>query len=535
MDTPSPRSGFVRQIEWIAAAGITLAVLHLHFLFLRHAGALWRDEVSSVDLATLPGLRDVWSMLTHDSFPLLWSLLLRIWTAIGLGDSDFHLRWIGFLAGTALLAAVWMAGLLMRSGPPLLALALFALNATTISAGDSLRAYGLGTVLIILTLALVWRFYENPTARNAIVAGLVATLSVQCLYQNAFFLLAAGLSASALAALQRQWRKAAAIIAIGIIAGFSLLPYVAAISRSQDWWMLEKSGFHPAQLWIKASQAIGFPRPWFNLVWVAVAAFAAGIGGLQLWRLSKSERDSLDPAMQAFAAGSLLLGLTGFILFLKIGGLPTQPWYYLPLMGFTAICADRILSKMRRARVATLIIAMLIAAGSYQAALPIAQQRQTNVDLLATHLAAEAGPNDLIVVNNWYCGVTFQRYYHGTTPWLTVPPLRDLTIHRYDLIKAEMQKTNAIDPVLAKIEATLRAGNRVWLLGRVPLEGNPPPVIQAAPHNPWGWLVFPYTQVWAAEFGYFLTQHATGAQPGPVMTGINPLENVELASISGWR
>jgi hypothetical protein len=37
------------------------------------------------------------------------------------------------------------------------------------------------------------------------------------------------------------------------------------------------------------------------------------------------------------------------------------------------------------------------------------------------------------------------------------------------------------------------------------------------------------------ELGYFLTQHATAAQQVPVIEGVNPLENVPMAAISGWR
>jgi hypothetical protein len=102
-------------------------------------------------------------------------------------------------------------------------------------------------------------------------------------------------------------------------------------------------------------------------------------------------------------------------------------------------------------------------------------------------------------------------------------------------MKVAMQKGNATQPVLEKVETTLRAGRRVWLIGSIPLDGNPPPQIEPAPNNPWGWLVFPHTRVWASELGYFLTRHATAAQPVPMTDGVNPLENVQMAAVSGWR
>jgi hypothetical protein len=522
-------------IEWIVAAVITVFALHLHFVFLHHAGALWRDEVSSIGLANLPGFRPLWTMLTHDSFPLLWSLVLRFWETIGLGDTDMHLRWLGFFVGTFLIASIWIAGSLISQRAPFIALALFALSATTVWSGDSLRAYGLGTGLIILAVAFLWRFYKRPTMRNGLMAAALAVLSVQCLYQNAFLLLAAGLSASLLAAIQKKWRTAGWIVALGTIAAISLLPYLPQIARSQDWWMLEKSGFHPGQLWLKASQALGFPLPWFNLVWAGLAALALLLGGAQLLRVRKEEQDANSREITSFAAFSLILGLAGFVLFLKLASLPTQPWYYLPLMGFVAFCIDLVFSGTVWARALFVAFAIATTALNYQAAMPILQNRQTNMDLLAAQLAREAGPNDLIVINNWYCGVTFQRYYHGATAWVTLPPLSDLTIHRYDLMKMEMQNPAALRPVLERVSAALRAGHRIWLIGSIPLDGKPPPTIRPAPNNPWGWLLFPHTQIWAAEFGYFLARHAAAAQPVPITPGINPLENLEMASVSGWR
>jgi hypothetical protein len=517
------------------AAAITLTALYLHFVFRQHAGALWRDEVSSIDLANLPGFKPLWAMLTHDSFPLLWSLVLRFWETIGLGETDTKLRWLGFLVGALLLAAIWVASGLVTRRAPLIALSLFAMSATTVWSGDSLRAYGLGTALIILTVAFLWRFYKTPTPRNGLIAGVFALLSVQCLYQNAFLLLAAGLSALTLALAKKKWREAGWIIAVGAGAAISLLPYLPQIARAQDWWILEKSGFHPGPLWLKASQAIGFPVPWFNRVWIGLFLLAVVVGGAQFFRRRRAEENSNFREVVSFAALALVLGLAGFILFLKLASLPTQAWYYLPLMGFIALCTDVALSNLNRARPLFVVFAIATTILSYWAAVPILQNRQTNLDMLAAELSRAADPNDIIVINNWYCGVTFQRYYHGVTPWVTLPPLADLSIHRYDLMKVEMQKPDAIEPVLEKVSTVLQTGHQVWLIGHIPLGGSPPPTIQPAPDNPWGWLLFPYTQVWEAQFGYFLTQHATRAQPIANSTGINPLENVQMASVSGWR
>ena len=81
----------------------------------------------------------------------------------------------------------WVASRTMDQGLPLLSLAFAGLNFTVIRYGDSIRAYGLATVFILLTMSLIWRFIEAPTMRRGLLAGMAAVLSVQTLYQNAFF------------------------------------------------------------------------------------------------------------------------------------------------------------------------------------------------------------------------------------------------------------------------------------------------------------------------------------------------------------
>ena len=89
---------------------------------------------------------------------MLMPLLVSGWTAIGLGQNDLSLRLLGTLIGLALPAALWLAVWKIRRAPPVLGLVLIALNSTVIMFGDSLRAYGLGSLTILLTVAAVCHF-----------------------------------------------------------------------------------------------------------------------------------------------------------------------------------------------------------------------------------------------------------------------------------------------------------------------------------------------------------------------------------------
>ena len=167
--------------------------------------------------------------------------------------------------------------------------------------------------------------------------------------------------------------------------------------------------------------------------------------------------------------------------------------------------------------------------------------RQTNGDAMATVVAEQAGSGDLAVIDPWYYALTFNRYYHGSAKWLTVPPIADLRYHRFDLFKEEMQTTNAIAPVLEQIEQTLRSGHRVFLLGRMPawapLAQMPPPP-PVAPSKQFGWQSVPYQIVWENELVYFLSAHATSTEnfveSATNNLPVNPFEDMRLIALSGW-
>src|SRR5438552_3199481 len=439
----------LRYSDWIAAALVTLVATYLHVLFLLNAGGLWRDEVDLVHLSLLPSLSDVWQNLPHDSCPILMHLAVRAWSAAAsLGNTDPFLRVLGLYVGLFLLLAFWLASWTMRKGAPLLAVTLAGLNVTVIRAGDSLRGYGLGSALAVLTLAVIWRLAWRPSPAVFSCAVAVAVLSVQTLYQNAFFVFAACCGGFVLCAVERRWRDTLPLFAVGAAAAMSLLPYIPLILRAQDWYIICKAGFGFLHGWKQLSVATGSPLTVFTWLWVAlwIGALAAAI--CVLFR----RRDHLPEHVRGlilFAGTSLVLGAAGYAFFLKLADFPTQPWYYVPLMAFSAVCLDTIfLAAWRWARPAAMILAAVTIATAFVFELPSVICRQTNVDFIAAELSTQAAPNDYVIVHPWHCGVAFQRYYKGAASWTTLPPLEEHGVHRVDLLMAKMQTKDPIAPVI---------------------------------------------------------------------------------------
>jgi hypothetical protein len=523
------------EVEWVIGVLITAAAVYLHWVNFRSAGALWRDEAGVVRIATLPTMREVWSNVGHESCPILFPALLRVWSFI-VGGSDVALRAFGFIVGLLALGALWLNSWFFHRSAPLIALGLLAVNPSLVRWGDSLRAYGMASVLMLVTLAMVWRFARAPNLKRWLAAALLAVSSVQCLFQNSFLVLAVCAAAAAVSLRRQNFKSALAALAIGMPAAISLLPYRAIIREAQDWSVLSQIGFRPALIWTNLSDAMSPTVPWLRWLWITLALVAIARCVKEI-RVMPNGTENATNSVALFAGTALIVGLIAFFIFLWIAKMPTKVWYFLPLMTFGAVCIDAALVnwpvRWQVWRTAFAILALVCLPSARE----LTSYRQTNMDLIANALRERADAHDLIIVHPWTFGVSFDRQYSSPTPWTTVPPLADHRFHRYDLFKAKMILENPVQPVCDQIATTLRAGNHVWLVGNIPLSQTPPPEIQPAPNNPWGWLDDPYSDVWGAQVGYFIAMHATRGEviPIPSPNPINPLENVQVVSVVGWQ
>ena len=598
------------------ALATSLAVVWLHFYFLWHAGGFWRDEVNLINLSSRHSLTE----MSRDSFPVLMPLMVSGWTAIGLGQTDLSLRLLGTLIGLALPAALWLAAWKTRRAPPLLGLVLLTLNSTVITFGDSLRAFGLGSVLILLTVGAAGWFLKNPTWRRAGVLAVLAILSVQTLYQNAVFIAAICFGVWVVCARQKDGRTAMKTLAVGVVAAASLLPYWTHIVTLPDAAAALRTGFDPMYVLINFDNAAGFPMEQYTRVWefftllvvaygfvllfartrkpggfagnsaaeeaplfsrttliialVAVAGFfwfAASpvtrwcffplMAVVIAWCDFRAEHCSpirpedgddfqqsgsetgapSDNDMALFAGATLLAAFVGFAGFLWYAALTTEPWYFLPLLALTAAAFELGLpfaSRHFRAAIFGFVAVTIVLA------IPAAQGdlnwRFTNVDLVAQRLMNEAGPNDYVIVTPWYCGITFDRYYKGPASWDTLPPLKDHSIHRYDLVRDKMETRGAIQPVLDRMAATLQTGHRVWVVGRmiIPASGKPlPPALPPPPLKYSNWSDQPYSLNWVSRTGIFLSNHSRRFEQVYYSTNanVNFTENLQLNMAEGWQ
>ncbi len=520
------------RVEIAVALLASLWVITQHAVYLFSAGPLWRDEAGTIGFASMPSLADIGHNLQYDNFPPLFLALARLWT-FAAGSADFSYRVLGALIGMATLAVFWFGARKSASRAPLLALVLYAANPLAVRVGDAMRPYGLGIALTLLASITLWDFTERKGTRPWLCALAAAVLSVQCLYQSAFFLAASCAGAWAVTLPRRQWKTAAHIAAIAAAAALSLLPDAVNIKKAQAWFGISRQQVDWAAIASALSEALNNAGRWMTPVWAALllAALAAAV-------LLAARRPS-RPIV--FHATALAAGLVLYLLFLRRLGLAPRPWYFLLLLAPAALAFDAILGQIQSAplRLARAGAALLIGLGCLPAAGHGARRRQSNVALVAAQLRQSAQPGDLILVSPWYYGVSLQRYFDARR-FVTLPPISELRIPRYDLMKQQIHADNPIGPLLEDIRKTLQSGRALWVVGvfQTPPPGPPQPIYP--PYR--GGMDMAdarYFSSWMFEISGMLQAHAlSGGQvtiPVPAGQPVNPVEDLPLLVIRGWR
>ena len=252
--------------------------------------------------------------------------------------------------------------------------------------------------------------------------------------------------------------------------------------------------------------------PWLRWLWIALRYWwqiARCVKSFHV--LPNAPEDDMNTCAPSLPGRALIAGLIAFFFFLWIAKMPDSGLVFSAVDDFCRSLHRRRARELARAMAALAaelfrFIALACLPGAH-ANLPSC--RQSNMDLVAGVLLEAADPHDLIVVHPWTFGVSFDRQYSGPTPWTTVPPLAIIGSIVTICSQEKMVLENPAQPVCDEIAATLRAQEPVLAVGDIPLNQTPPPQIQPAPNNPWGWLDDPYSRRLGAQVGYFVAMHAT--------------------------
>jgi len=451
----------------------------LNACFCISAGPLWRDEANSVRQASLPSLQDLWESLQHDPFPVLYPIALRLWTAIPGLDSDLALRWLGLLTGLAVAASVYGVCRLLGSASPAVAIVLLLLNPLLVSESCSVRPYGASLVALLWAFGGLGAWLARRGSRWLAIASIAAVTSVQLSYANAIFVAGFCLSAAGLELWRTGGRRALLCLVPGALAALSLAPYAETLRLASEWTSLLR--FRPDWGRLVPDLTVGG-----SIVNPALWALFAVLAIIAAAKPDTSRRTYPGTASRLLpyalcAAAACLLGQVLFVLWMQV---PVFPRYFLPAFVFAGIALQLMLERRRRLYHAVAALAALaLAAVPAWSRLAV---RRTNVDLVAEVLSREATREDLVVLSPWFLHPSFQRYYRGPAPWITVPDLPWSPITRYDLIKrAIREESGSAGGSKRRLVALLGSAASVWFvhqaIGYIPQAEEAPAVPALSP------------------------------------------------------
>ena len=507
----------------------------------QHAGAVWRDEAEVIQIANAPDWGTMWAWLPKSSAPVLIYGVVRLWVLLGAGANSEGMRLLGALVSLGLIASLFVSCRMLTGRVPLLAMALVPFNVAVFYFGSSIRPYGLAMVLIIPCYAAFWRMAQAPTRWNVLASLLLATLSCHASYVNSCLLLGIGVAASTVCVLCRLWKRVLLILAICCFAAISLLPYIPVVRQYNDAAAIMKSNLDlpiiVGRFWVTLSEGkASLFLAWILLISCAVVFLIVEILGQ---RRSLGTTPSL-PLYVLLAA--VVTSATGLMFFLTHSYFPFF-WHFTPFVALAGIVVEVAIGLPDRrswiglARaVACCAIVILVLPTLWT----VAHLRRTNLDRISSILAERAGPKDLILVNPVWLASGFKYHYHGNTEWNTMPLVSCKAEASLDpdlAVKQLVATPNAIDSGLRKIESTLAAGHRVWIVGK--LSERPPTTaprsLPPAPQSQFGWNSSPYLELWSMQVSYCIQNHAHRIRMVPVAVEqpVNLLEDVPLLLAEG--
>jgi hypothetical protein len=511
-------SAYIDHVEYGIAALLTLAATALHLVLLFNVGDPWRDEVSAIAVASMPNWGAIWETIRYDSFPFLYYALLNAWMGI-FGDSTTSIRMLGLTLGLGALGSTWWLASRLRIGSPLLLLAMVAMSATVVRYGDSARAYGLGLITAALMLGSIWTLLSNSSKKNISFAIFACMAAVHTTYQNSLLLFVIGSAAIVATSINRRWRSAVTIACICAVTAASVTIYLPTLSFMKSIAVMFQSSISITDVFIAFGETVstGFEN-WQKWVWLAFSLLGLG-GAFASLLVSDIQADATaqDDAITHSLFIALVVPLLGIVYtaFMIWGAYAVRPWYLLGLMVVLVSVLEAGIVKMpipiAMKKLVRVIPALIIGALAVTNAPTELKRRATNMPDLIASIERSGGPNDLVILTEWYAGLTFNHLYPGNKEWMTIPDLGRNSVHRWDSLRIRMQDTSGVSREIEKIKNTLLAGHQVFVIGGFPRI--PPNMAQVqlppAPHPQAGWASGSYTRFWAAQTGFALLSNAT--------------------------
>lgn len=413
-DRPVPRRR-ARPAVLAFAAVVVVGVI------VRFAAAtpLWLDEALSVSIARLD-LADLPAALRRDGHPPLYYLVLHAWSG-AFGDGDLAVRSLSGVFAVATLPLAWLSGRRVAGrASAAAAVVLVAISPFAVRYATEARMYAMVMALVFAGHLLVRGALDrgpSPDGSTASVSphrlvGLAAVAGALYLtHYWSFFLAAATVGGLAVVWRRdpRAWRRAAALrtgsaIAAGGLAFLPWLPSFLAQLRSTGtpWGLTARPPdvFSITFVDLGGPAAEGILTGGVLLLLLAAGLFAVrpGPGGVAdpLVADTGVELDlrTAQPARGEAAVAVATLALGGVAGFLTESAFASR--YAAVVFPLLVVVAARGVAALSPPKARVIALAAMVALGAPGAYRALTYER-TQAEVLAAAIAAEAGPDDVVV------------------------------------------------------------------------------------------------------------------------------------------
>lgn len=537
--------------EWLLFGFICVVIIGLHVILFLHMGAFWRDEASSIHVASSQTFGIFWNSLIYDSFPALFDILLKLWISSGIGKTEEGLRLFGTFVSVGIIIAIfyacrWLSNL-RETGVPLLALSLGVFNISVFYYGSSIRAYGLASLLIVLCLAAFWRLVQNPNIKTGAMALLLAMLSVHSNYQNTYMLFGIGLAGATACAVCSLWKRSLLVLGLCFVTALSMLVYLPVIKAYKVYSDFGSEIVSlPLDVFFRSMrQSLAGESTILFVLWTLLLILSVLVLSLRFFSQFHSDIDRGKPSLDLYClVGLIVAGVTGIVLFKQNGKLP-HPWHFIPFIVFAAVILEvgfRSKKDFLWLVLTKWVVTCIILGLSLPQIWNMSFMRRTNMDLMTQTVAILAKPGDLILVNPFWFINSFYHYYDAEVNWITIPAYNNDNIYNFKdggPIRKLMQNPKSLEVTKQRIASTLANGKQLWIVGYIKFlePGKIPPTIGPPPDPQFGASWDAYSLVWTLQIGYFIQQHSLQAHviPLPIDQPVNKFEKADLIWVTGWR
>jgi 4-amino-4-deoxy-L-arabinose transferase-like glycosyltransferase len=439
------------------------------------AQSLWSDEGLSLYRSRLPLTENLSNVIvvppgvpTQDTNPPLYFVALSVLRVVA-GESEYALRFASVLAGVALVALLYATGRrLFSERAGVLAALLGTFSPFLIWYSQEARMYTLLVALSLASVYLLLRAIGFPAQRVkprrswlAWIAWAVVTGAMLYAHFTTFFVLLFESLLILIALLRARRREALVLLGVLALAALPLLAY--GLSRAQS-GVDPVFGFRPldsllAEVWgtFMAGRTNDLFQPWWAVLPGLLLLFVGLIGGL----IDRAQRRAM-----VVTALYLVVPLLAFYSVTLVRPLYTGPRHVMfllpPAYLLVAFGLAQVWQRWRVVGAAALAVELIIMCGWLRVQFTDPAYLKDDMRSAACTIAAQAGPDDVVVVHDAITSFVFDYYYQrcgGVAPWQIIPAYPSFDV----------------DQALREFQAAAESATRLWFVT------HPPPLNGFAP------------------------------------------------------